>query len=235
MTTGSITAISFDLDGTLCTYDRSPQEVLDEALNRVGMEPFFTGAEYRAAFDTHLESVDDMATLRRESFAELAIAAGHEAEIGRKVADTYTALRDPSEVHWMPGAEAALNHLSERYPIAVVTNGIEDYQRAKLDALDIPSKVDVITVAGSETPAKPDPKPFERIIDHLDVAPGDTIHIGNSYESDIVGAHAAGLEAALVVESDDMIELSGIENSLPRYVLGSPEALVPPPWDRFGR
>ena len=43
---------------------------------------------------------------------------------------------------------------------------------------------------------KPNPEPFERLIECLDVDPSEILYVGNSYEYDVVGASRAGLRTA---------------------------------------
>jgi putative hydrolase of the HAD superfamily len=42
---------------------------------------------------------------------------------------------------------------------------------------------------------KPDPAPFHRVLDGLEIVPDRAVHVGNSLESDVAGARAAGVPA----------------------------------------
>ncbi|MBA2505864.1 MAG: HAD family hydrolase [Thermoleophilaceae bacterium] len=50
-------------------------------------------------------------------------------------------------------------------------------------------------VAGA---AKPDPAVFHDALAHAGVEPGEALHVGDSYGSDVVGARSAGIEAVLI-------------------------------------
>jgi len=46
--------------------------------------------------------------------------------------------------------------------------------------------------------AKPDPRPFERALEALGVAPADAVHVGDDLQADVAGARAAGVEPVLL-------------------------------------
>jgi len=53
-----IEALVFDLDGTICEYRRSSQDLLDIAFRDVGIEPVFSAEEYHAVFDGHADEAN---------------------------------------------------------------------------------------------------------------------------------------------------------------------------------
>lgn len=194
----SVEAVLFDLDGTLCRYRRSPGEVLAVAFERVGVDPLFEVEAYYDAFDRFAADADGMADLRERCFAALATERGHDPDRGRAVARAFAAERDHRDVVARPGALAALYRLSDRYALGVVTNGPRDAQTAKLDGLGRRGAFDAVVCAGETVPAKPAVDPFERALSALDVAPGETAFVGDSVETDVAGANAAGLRSVLV-------------------------------------
>ena len=46
------------------------------------------------------------------------------------------------------------------------------------------------------TPPRPAPEPFDRAVAELGTDPGRTLHVGNSFEADVVGARETELRAA---------------------------------------
>lgn len=220
-----ISAVSFDLDGTLIRYVRSPGEVLAASFERLDMDPLFDVQAYYDRYDEFAEQTESMDELRRECFAALADANGHDPERGREVASAFADERDQSNVELVPGAKAVLDRYSEAYDLAVVTNGVLDAQLAKIDAVGIERWVDTIVVAGHDTPPKPDPDPIERAIEALGASPATTVHIGDTLGSDIAGATAAGVDSVWVGDGD---ELDGYD---PTYTVDSLEELLTPPWE----
>lgn len=199
-------AVLFDLDNTLVQYERSPGEVLQVAFEKIGSDPLFSVDEYYARYDEFAEKCDSMDELRSECFAALAAANGYERDCGRAVADTFSEERDQTRVELLPGVEDVLNELSRAYRIGIVTNGAPDAQQQKIDAVNLTQWVDEIVVASHDVPPKPDPKPFERAIQSLNVTPASTVHVGDSPETDIAGAAAAGLDSVLVAETNESDE-----------------------------
>ncbi len=212
-------ALVFDLDDTLCRYRREPAELLTIAFASSGVEPFFTAADYYAIFDEYTEDATTIEEIREGCFGRLAREAGVDPAIGHSVARVYSALRDQSAVDPLPGALEVIEFLD--MPLGLVTNGPRNMQSTKLSALGIEDAFDHVVYAGFETAAKPDPEPFERVLDALETSPARTLHVGNSLSTDILGATNAGMRAAWLPEkapeSTDMMD-GTVE---PDYVLES--------------
>lgn len=188
-----VDAVSFDLDDTLCRYERPSAEVLADAFDAVGTEALFDVEAYVATFDRLATAVDDMPTLRRRAFEELAAAADADPAAGRAIAEAYTEARDPSAVTWRRGMAAAFEAIAARYPVVIVTNGLPDAQAAKLDRLGIADAVETV-VHGDEV-RKPAPAPFHTALEAVGVSPGRAVHVGDSLEHDVAGAKRVGMHA----------------------------------------
>lgn len=197
-----IDAVLFDLDDTLVEYERGQAELLAAAFEAAGVDPFFTADEYLATYDELVDDADGVDDLRRACFATLAEADGRDPATGRAVADAYAAERDHSRVRLLPGATAALDAVSD-YRVGLVTNGDPGMQGKKLAGAGLTDRFETVVYAGTDTTAKPDPEPFHRATDALDVAPERTLHVGNSLRSDVAGAHAAGVRSAWVPATRD--------------------------------
>jgi putative hydrolase of the HAD superfamily len=66
-------------------------------------------------------------------------------------------------------------------------------ERTRLRAL-----VDAVVISAELGAAKPDPAIFRAALERLGATAGEAMHVGDSVEHDVAGAHAAGLEAVLV-------------------------------------
>lgn len=193
-----IEAVTFDLDGTLLQYERSPGEVLKHAYDRCGIAPIFTVEEYYARYDEFAEKYDSQEQLRAECFAALAAEHGADPEQGRAVAAAFTDERDQSRVEFLLEAERVLTAASDQYQTAVITNGAADAQRQKIEALGIDTLVETVVVAGADSPPKPATKPFEQVLTRLGVDPARAVHVGDSLDTDVAGANAVGMASLLV-------------------------------------
>lgn len=221
-----VAAVLFDLDDTLCSYRRDPEAVLSAAFERAGVEPAFPVSAYYERFHEFADGAADMDELRERCFVALARERGHDAALGRAVAEAYSAERDPAAVDPLPGARAAVDRLGERYRLGLVTNGLRDAQRTKLRAVGLADAFGVeVFAAEAEHAAKPDPAPFRHACQALEVAPRQAVHVGDSPAADVAGADAAGLRSVLVAGSPAP---AGPE---PTYRVESPRGLLSPPWE----
>lgn len=193
-------AVLLDLDGTLCEYVRNKTDLLAAAFGELGVDPPFSASDYVERVDLYADRTDTMVERRRLCFAELADENGSDPEIGREAADIYAAERDHSNVRFLDGAAEALESVSERYPLALVTNGGPDMQDQKIDGLGIRDYFETVVYAGHDVPAKPDPEPFERALTDLETTADRSLYVGNNYESDVLGAANAGMQSILVGE-----------------------------------
>ena len=79
--------------------------------------------------------------------------------------------------------------------LGLVTNGPSDFQRDKLRTLGIEDRLDAIVISGEVAAAKPDAVLFQRALELLGAEPGEAWHVGDSLDTDVAGARAAGLVA----------------------------------------
>lgn len=85
-----------------------------------------------------------------------------------------------------------------RVPMALVTNGASDTQRDKLRVLGIDGWFDAFAVSGEVGARKPLADIFASALECLGVHGKDVWHVGDSLESDVAGARAAGLTAVWI-------------------------------------
>lgn len=67
----------------------------------------------------------------------------------------------------------------------------------QLEELGLAEYFDLILVAGDVNYWKPDPRLFQEALDRLGSSPAHSIHIGDNYYTDVLGAQEAGLGAVL--------------------------------------
>lgn len=224
---GVYDAVLFDLDDTVWEYRRSADEVLTVAFESVGVEPCFTAAEYVDRIPKFGDDAESEAELRRRCFGDLAAERGHDPETGERVADAYTRERDYRNVRLLPGAADALDRLRESYRVAAVTNNAPEAQRPKLDELGLEDAFETVVYGGTDAVTKPDPEPFDLVLDRLAVDADRAVHVGNSLGSDVAGATRAGVDSVWVPKDRGAVA----ESHAPTYRLDSLADLVDPPWE----
>jgi putative hydrolase of the HAD superfamily len=222
---GSVDAVLFDLDDTLCRYNRTADDILAVAFDRLDVDPFFDATEYVERLGEFAESGDDIRDTRRKSFGAFAVEAGHDRSVGEAVADIYTDERDQSNVSFTEGAERALDALADRYRVGMVTNGDPWMQSQKLSELGIEDSFEVVVHGGHDAPYKPDPEPFHLALSELDAAPDRAVHVGNSLGSDVRGAHVAGLRSVWLADGDGRDP-----EPEPHHVVETLDELLDEPW-----
>lgn len=215
-----VEAVLFDVDGTICEYERTTADLLPVAFERADVEPFFSAEEYVTRYESYLDESDDVDDHRERCFVDIAREKGRDPDLARDVARAYAAERDHSRVEYLDGAKELLARLDGAYRLAAVTNGSPEMQSTKLDALGVDC-FETVVHAGYDAPAKPDPEPFELALSAVETVPERTIYVGNNIRADVTGAHNAGLRAAWIADGETVDP-----TPRPEYVLDSPMDLL---------
>ncbi len=93
------------------------------------------------------------------------------------------------------GAVDVVERLAATHPLGVISNGLPDVQYTKLEALRIRHLFDCIVLSEEVGIEKPDPRIFHHAASLLEVAPERSLHVGDSYEADVVDGRSAGMMA----------------------------------------
>ena len=213
-------AVLFDLDDTL--LDR-----------RGSVERYLVGHALRSKLDPEL------ATVYRSRFWELD-ENGHRSrvELFAVLGDEFPAVGTPERLladfiehgfaacEWIAGAADVLTWCRNAgLRLGVITNGPSGMQRAKLRALELADRVDVILVSEEEGVSKPASEIFHRAADRLGVSPKQCVFVGDNPIADVDGARRAGMldvwiqrefpwPAELAAASHSIISLSSLPDLL---------------------
>jgi len=115
----------------------------------------------------------------------------------RDALTAYTA-RPTAETVPYPGVVEALSTLrAAKLRMAICTNKAEALSRLVLAELGLAPFFDTVIGGDSLPQRKPDPEPVLACLEGLDVAPGETLFVGDS-RNDVLSAHAAGLPVILI-------------------------------------
>src|SRR5207244_2393332 len=91
-----------------------------------------------------------------------------------------------------------LQTLHGRYRMAIITNGFAETHEQKIARLELERFFDRVILAGELQMAKPDPAVFVHAMALLKVGPDVSVMVGDRYDRDIEGAHAAGMRAVWI-------------------------------------
>jgi len=194
-----IGVVSFDLDETLWEFmpmmDGALGATVDELAAR---HPECSGITVQELHRVRGEVADEMEgtyeELRMESFRRVLATRGvHDPGLPRWMVDTWMAARLHS-VQLHDDVEPELDELARRgYRLGAITNG-----NFPLDRHGLAERMAFIVHAEHAGNLKPAPEPFELA---LQLSGGDArrwVHVGDSIESDVLGAQAFGLRAVWV-------------------------------------
>lgn len=206
-----IRAVLFDLDDTLCDAAPAFAAGRDAAFAQALVSlPGVTEMELRAAWDAaHVDLFRalnagemTMARVREERFRRVLALLGRSDD---RLADHLNSILGQTQLDALRLFDdvAALAELrSKGLFLGVITNGAgdahTDSQRTKAAHLNLPGKVDGFWVSDEMGYRKPDPRAFLPALQATGAAATECLYIGDSLETDIAGANAAGMRSALI-------------------------------------
>jgi putative hydrolase of the HAD superfamily len=194
-----IEAVLFDLDDTL--YPQ--KEWLDGAWEAVASAARGYGADedrmHRALLEIAGQGSDRGRIIDRA--LEAIGAAGVPVQ---PLVRAFLAHR-PQRLECYPGAQDAVAQIRRHVPVALVTDGDPDLQRAKLSLLGLTDAFDTVVLSdelGREH-RKPDPAPFRRALELLGgVDASRAVVVGDRPDKDVAGAAAAGMRVVRVLTGE---------------------------------
>lgn len=193
-------AVLFDWTGTLSYQDRfasvDPFAALCTALQADGIavDTERLSASFRAVFAQYNESIS-LAELIAEACARVNVPLGP-SQLDRLTLVAGEAIMAGQEIY--DDARAMLASLKYRgYLLAIVSNLIlpAPMLRKHLKNVGVAGYFDVLVTSADVGKAKPHPAPFLRAVEALRVLPREAVVVGDSLDTDIAGAQAAGLDA----------------------------------------
>ena len=198
-------AILFDVDDTLVDFQYSRRhglravQALLPALARVPLEELelVHDEQLHANFLRTLggELSDDAARTERIRGICRRYHLQPDEEVVSQAAAAY-ARAQQSNVRLVPGVRELLEALRGRVKIGVVTNGPSARQRGKLERFGIrPGDLDAVAISEEVGARKPARAIFAFALAWLGVAPTQATMIGDSWESDVLGALGSGMVA----------------------------------------
>jgi len=182
------TAVYVDCDGTLLTLEGSYTDLFATACNRVGVDadPAPLSATYSERFFEAFESFDPEPYLAgiRTAFDHHGVGADPEqfADVLAEAEIEATVVDD--------GTADALETLADGARLGVLTNGVPDLQRRKLEHHDLFQHFEAYVPSYEVGSHKPASEIFETARERL---PADEyVYVGDSLDSDIRPAREAG-------------------------------------------
>ena len=192
--------VLLDLDHTLFDSDESARRAFVAAMGHVGVPAtdhivsrFFT---INLAMWERVEAGDlSPNDIRFARFEELFAGERIDAD-ARDVGDRYVSeLGDNGDL--FDGAERLLDQIASVATLCLVTNGIGEVQRTRIDRLGLDRWFRAFIISGEVGVSKPDPAIFDLAFAALgEPDRASAVMVGDSLTSDMAGGIAAGIDTA---------------------------------------
>jgi putative hydrolase of the HAD superfamily len=201
--TRDLRAILLDYGGTL---DGDAQHWLDHFVRlyaEAGADvPYDALKDAFYAADAALERDPDIAAFGLERMMrthvdhQLRRLGRGDAHLARRLADAFIA---DTRTAWDRN-RPLLRRLAERFRLGVVSNAYGNMLALLAEAALAPFAV--VLDSAIEGLAKPDPALYARAAERLALPPSTILHVGDSWERDVLAAHRAGLRTAWLARGD---------------------------------
>ena len=191
-----------DLDDTILDFHKAEHIALSKTLRTLGLEPTEEViARYSLINKAHWERLERKELTRAQvllgRFETLFAEYGIEVD-PQECASLYE--NNLSIGHYfLPGAEEALETLSKKYKLYLVSNGTARVQAGRLKSANISHYFQQIFVSQELGANKPDILYFQRCFARIpDFDPSRAMMVGDSLTSDILGGIRAGIATCWV-------------------------------------
>jgi len=197
-----ITDIFFDLDHTLWDFDRNSKLAFERMFSQhnipVALHEFIEVYEpiNFQYWKLYREERIDKIGLRRGRFSDAFQPFGIQFTIQEldMLADSYIE-ELPKDNFLFDGAMDVLEYLSEKkYKMHIITNGFNEVQHLKLENSNIAMFFATVTTSEEVGVKKPNPLVFKKALEKAQVNAGSSVMIGDTFEADILGAEAVGMQ-----------------------------------------
>ncbi len=189
----------FDADNTIFDYDSAEREAFAETVGAaVPGVPLETAlAAYRSINSQYWKRFEEGAItikdLKVGRFRDLLDSLGARGDPAAVSASYLRALS--RRAPFLPHAREVLEKLARRAPLCLVTNGLTEVQRGRIQATGIGGLFAAVIISEEIGISKPDPRFFLLAAEALALPAEDLLCIGDSPSTDIAGAAAAGIDA----------------------------------------
>ncbi|MBN1302810.1 MAG: HAD family hydrolase [Anaerolineales bacterium] len=208
-----ITAILFDLDGTLRHNQPNSGEVFsdcvsagfglvltpEDRLKAARWEHYYWAMSKEQMLDREKYKAEDLGfwlNYCRRRLVALGISAEQSAELAptvQKYMETYYRAESVVAEHSID----MLEYLQKAgYRLGVVSNRDKPFFE-ELEALGLTGFLDYWMAAGEVRSWKPDPEIFLHALNEINARPEQTVYVGDNYYADVIGARNAGLKPVL--------------------------------------
>ena len=201
----NIKHIFFDLDHTLWDFEKNSEEALSEIIAHCQKDCKFnfTLQEFLDVYkplnelmwELYRENKITKEDLRIRRFGDALAKFGvTDLKIAEFIADEYVRI-SPRKTNLFPHAMDALEYLSKKYKLHIITNGFAEIQSTKLKMSKIDIFFDEVITSEAIGVKKPNPLIFSYALEQANAKSNESLMVGDNYEADIVGAINSSIPA----------------------------------------
>jgi len=210
-----LSAVAFDLDGTLLDHRTASARALAHLVRELGaIGPRSLEQAWWAAEDRHLRAwregritfTEQRRRRLRDVLPLLSGLPGRAFGSDDQLDEIFGMYLRAYEAEWclFPEVITVLDAVgSTGLRVGLLTNGTEEQQGRKLTATGIRDRFDVVCTSEALGVAKPDARAFVALCGRLNSPPAQTLFLGDDYEADVLGARGAGLRAFFLDRQGD--------------------------------
>ena len=127
---------------------------------------------------------------------------------------------------FLPGAEDALKALGSRFRLAMITNGLIDVQRTKVEKTGIGPLFELVVISGELGFGKPNPEIYHHTLRQLGIGPGEAVMVGDNIRRDVAGSQAVGITGVWIEPTGTGTPPDGIQPDITIATLAELPALL---------
>lgn len=204
----------FDADNTLFDFDMAERNALGMVLSDMGVaaQPEYFSLYNqinKICWQAFEEGKIDRKTLRTTRFERFFNEIGQKADV-QHVAVSYLQFLSKGAFLYN-GVIELLHELKNSHQLALITNGLKEVQRPRLEKSGIQELFSVVVISEEIGASKPDEAFFEYTFEQMGFPDREsTLVIGDSLSADILGGHNYGTHTCWFnpEENDNHLEIS---------------------------
>lgn len=193
----------FDLDDTLWAFSVNAQSTFFEMYQKYRYGRFFPSFEhfYQLYQQRNHQLWMDYAAgkvtkdeLNRKRFVYPLQVVGvpHAEEVAKRFSEDFFNVI-PTKAEVIPYAHEVLKELATRYNLYILSNGFRELQRHKMRSAGLDGYFRDVILSDDIGILKPDPILFHHALSRTSATVSDSLMIGDSWDSDVLGAANVGM------------------------------------------
>jgi len=208
-----IKAVLFDIDDTLFDRKKAVKMVLRQMIGK--LPDLFSSVPEEKVMEAFREA-DRMALkiFNKGASGEVARAQrsrrflrtlGLPEEFSDKITIMYIGAYPALSVS-VKDAKRVVEKLAKIFPLGIISNAFPDIQYHKIEGLGIRHLFQLILLSEEIGIRKPDKAIFQEAANRLGKQPDDCLFVGDSYDTDIIGAKRSGMKACWFNRDDNPVQ-----------------------------